>query len=63
MSAPTYHGDWRRRLRRGIGWALVVKLIALAVLWTFFFSPAHRPDMTAEGVGAQLVVEPEESRD
>jgi hypothetical protein len=63
VAATTQRADWRRRLRRGIGWALVVKLIALIVLWAFFFSPAHRPDVTAESVGAQLVVEPEESSD
>ncbi len=63
MTAPTQHEDWRRRLRRGIGWTLLAKLIALVVLWAIFFSPAQRMDVTAERVDAQLVVGPEESRD
>jgi hypothetical protein len=50
-------GDWRRQLRRSIGWMLLVKLIALIALWAFFFSPAQRLDVTPDHVDAQLVIE------
>jgi hypothetical protein len=46
--------DWRRRLRRGIAWTIALKLVALILLWAFFFSPAHRPEMTPERVESQL---------
>ena len=63
MAAKAHSADWRRRLRRGIGWALFAKLIALILLWTLFFSPAHRLDVTAESVDAQFVIEPEQPSD
>jgi uncharacterized membrane protein len=47
--------DWRRRLRRGIAWTIALKLVALILLWAFFFSPAHRAEMTAERVESQIV--------
>ena len=55
--AYTRAGDWRRRLRRSIGWMLLVKLIALMTLWAFFFSPAQRMHVTPNRVDSQLVIE------
>jgi hypothetical protein len=49
--------DWRRQLGRGIGWTLLVKLIALVILWALFFSPANRTDVTAGHVESRLVIE------
>jgi len=45
-------------LRRSIGWMLLVKLAALVALWTFFFSPSDRVDVTPDWVDAQLLIEP-----
>ncbi|HSH41343.1 MAG TPA: hypothetical protein VK973_04385 [Arenicellales bacterium] len=42
MSMPPPDRDWRRWLRRKIGWLLLFKVAALAVLWMLFFSPAQR---------------------
>jgi hypothetical protein len=53
-------GDWRRQLRRSIGWMLLVKLAALIALWALFFSPSDRPDVTPERVHEQLLTGPEE---
>jgi hypothetical protein len=57
--------DWRRQIRRNIGWALMFKLAALIALWTLFFSPAHRIEVTPGHVESQLVIEttPEASSD
>jgi hypothetical protein len=49
--------DWRRQLRRKIAWLLAAKLVALAVLWGLFFSPAHRVHVTAERAGRMLAIE------
>lgn len=43
---PARRGN--RRLRREITAALVFKLCALIVLFIFFFSPQHRPDVSPE---------------
>lgn len=51
--------DWRRRLRRSIGWMLLAKLAALVALWAFFFSPSDRLDVTPERVHEQLLTAPE----
>jgi hypothetical protein len=65
MQAPLNRGDWRLQLRRGIGWTLFLKLVALLALWAFFFSPVHRMDVTPDRVDSQLVIEtgPEKSND
>jgi uncharacterized membrane protein len=49
--------DWRYRLRRGIGWTLLIKLIALIALWVLFFSPADRVHVTPSRVDSRLVIE------
>jgi hypothetical protein len=38
---------WRTALRRELTLWLILKAAALAVLWGLFFSPAHRPPVTA----------------
>lgn len=38
---PAVPDDWRRRLRAQITWALAAKLLALALLWFFFFRGGH----------------------
>ncbi|HEY3730413.1 MAG TPA: hypothetical protein VGL28_04040 [Steroidobacteraceae bacterium] len=48
--------DARRALRRELGWLLLVKLLALALLWALFFSAPHRPAVDASGTGRQLAV-------
>ena len=49
---------WRRWLLRAIGTALVLKLVALLVIKSAFFSAAREPDVTPQLVGEQLAVEP-----
>jgi hypothetical protein len=48
--------EWRRGLRRSIGWTLLFKLLALIALWALFFSPADRVDVTPERVDSRLEV-------
>lgn len=50
----TFDGDWRRVLRRKIGWLLLAKLLALWLLWALFFSPAHRVPMNDAVVSERL---------
>jgi hypothetical protein len=52
--------DWRRQMRRSIGWVLLAKLAALAALWAFFFSPSGRLDVTPGRVHEQLLTAPVE---
>ncbi len=61
----TGFADWRRQIRRSIGWTLLVKLVALIALWTFFFSPAHRIEVTPGHVDSRLVIDtaPESAND
>jgi hypothetical protein len=33
--------DWRRKLRAQITWTLAAKLLALTLLWLFFFRDSH----------------------
>jgi hypothetical protein len=56
MQAPSNRGDWRFQLRHSIGWTLFLKLVALLALWAFFFSPAHRTDVTPDRVDSKLVL-------
>jgi hypothetical protein len=46
----------RRALRRELGWLLLLKLLALIVLWAMFFSAAHRPTVDAVGTGRQFAL-------
>jgi hypothetical protein len=39
-------------LRREIAWALLFKMLALAVLYIAFFGPGHRAQVTAAQVSA-----------
>jgi hypothetical protein len=39
-------------LRREIAWALLFKMLALAVLYVAFFGPGHRTEATPAGIAA-----------
>ena len=47
---------WRRVLRRHLAVLLVIKLVALAMLWVWFFSPAHRMLVDARAAERQLAL-------
>jgi uncharacterized membrane protein len=47
---------WRRRLRRELAGLIALKLVALALLWWLFFSPAHRAAVDADAAGRRLGV-------
>ena len=48
---------WVRQLRRHIGWLFVVKLTLLALLFAFFFSASHRPEIGAAQVSDRIKLE------
>jgi hypothetical protein len=48
--------NWRRVFRRELGWALVFKFVALALLWILFFSPSHRHHMDDESASRQFAI-------
>ncbi len=41
-------------IRRELAWVMLVKLIALALLWLFFFSPPHRNHVDDAATSRQL---------
>ena len=45
---------WRRRLSRELTGLIAIKLVALALLWWLFFSPAHRTTVDADAAGRRL---------
>jgi type II secretory pathway component PulM len=47
---------WRRRLSRELTALIAIKLVALALLWWLFFSPAHRTTVDADAAGRRLGV-------
>lgn len=47
---------WRRRLSRELTGLIAIKLVALALLWWLFFSPAHRTTVDADAAGRRLGV-------
>jgi len=47
---------WRRRLRRELAGLIALKLVALALLWWLFFSPAHHTVVDADAAGRRLGV-------
>jgi hypothetical protein len=49
--------DWRRQLRRKIGWLLLVKLIGLLALRSMFFSGEHRQSIDEARLAERLSVE------
>lgn len=51
---PPDPARWFARLRRHIGWLLLVKLALLAALFALFFSAAHRPDVNAASISERL---------
>jgi len=51
-------GACRRTLGRNIAWLLALKVGALVILWSLFFSPAHRAPVTPAASAQHLAVEP-----
>jgi hypothetical protein len=49
---------WRRWLVRAIGTALLIKLVALLVIKSAFFSADRAPEVTPQLVDEQLAIEP-----
>ena len=49
---------WRQRLRRELTWWLVLKGIALGLLWWWFFSPAQRIAVDAAAASRHLALSP-----
>ena len=47
---------WRRRLSRELTGLIALKLVALALLWWLFFSPAHRTKVDADAAGRRFGV-------
>ena len=47
---------WSRVLRRHLAWLLLLKFVALALLWALFFSPAHRAPVDGRMTGRQLAL-------
>jgi hypothetical protein len=60
------HGErapsWRRWLASSLGAALLLKLVALVVIKTAFFSAAREPEVTPRLVDEHLAVEPRASQ-
>ena len=52
------HTAWHVALRRKIVWLLALKFVALLILWTLFFSPAHRFDVTPARSAQHLALDP-----
>ena len=53
---------WRRRLRRELAGLIALKLVALALLWWLFFSPAHHTVVDADATGRRFGVAPAAAR-
>jgi hypothetical protein len=53
-SVEPSHAGWWPALRRHLGWVIAAKLGLLALLYVFFFSPPHRPEVDAEAMGRRL---------
>lgn len=45
---------WVPRLRQHLAWVIAVKLALIALLFTLFFSPEHRPEIDPSGVSDRL---------
>jgi len=54
MNSP-HRLSWQAHMRRQIGWTLLVKLLALIALWSFFFSPEHRATVSDQTVHERLI--------
>ena len=49
--------DWRGRLRRELTWLLLIKSVALLLLWWLFFAGMHQPQVDATGASQRLIVD------
>jgi hypothetical protein len=52
------NAPWRAALRRDVAALLILKLLALTLLWLLFFSPADRAVIDAGSIGRRLAVAP-----
>jgi hypothetical protein len=52
------NAPWRTALRRDVAALLILKLLALTLLWLLFFSPADRTVIDAGAIGRRLAVVP-----
>ena len=48
--------NWRRRLRREIGWLFVFKCGMLIALWACFFSASHRTRVDGSATASRLAL-------
>ncbi len=55
----TQRRSWRIQLGRKIAWLLAIKFVALLILWTLFFSPGQRVDVSPAGSAQHLAVDPQ----
>lgn len=53
-SSATQRPGWRARLRRHLAWVIVVKVALIVLLFLFFFSAGHRPEIDPAGVSDRL---------
>jgi hypothetical protein len=57
MTAMQHAQTWRTRLRRDIGWSLLIKLGLLTLLWALFFSSSHRCRVDGAATASRLAVD------
>jgi hypothetical protein len=53
---PDALAGWRSALRRELSVLLLLKALALALLWWLFFSPGHRTVVDASATSRRLAV-------
>jgi hypothetical protein len=52
---------WRARLTRDLGWSMLAKFGALALLWALFFSGSHRCRVDGAATAGRLALEAQTS--
>jgi type II secretory pathway component PulM len=57
VQEPPIQSHWRRATGRDLGVIIALKVLALALLWWLFFSPAHRTPVDGAAVSRQLGVQ------
>lgn len=56
LPASSRQCSWKAELRCRIGWLLLVKLMALVLLWNLSFAPAQRVQVVPGLVDARLAL-------
>jgi len=59
MDASASSNSWQRLLLKRVGWTLLLKLIALILLYWAFFGPTHRLQVTPDRVDQHMAPAPE----